>query len=113
MRILFPETLARVVPGGIPLKSLWAPNAVDVFVTDASRLVGKTADEIADLLTILKSSTGFNIIEMPSKTVNGIASPVGRTNPGFVGGGQTAGGLPEFVIPNGPIPADAIIRFVP
>jgi hypothetical protein len=30
-----------------------------------------------------------------------------------VGGGQTAGGLPEYVVPNGPIPANATITHVP
>ena len=30
----------------------------------------------------------------------GLASPVFRTNPGFVGGGLTAGGAIEFVLPN-------------
>ena len=33
---------------------------------------------------------------------SGIASPVNRTNHGFVGRGLTAGGASEFVIPNGP-----------
>ena len=32
--------------------------------------------------------------------VMGVASPVLRTNPGFVNGGRTAGGAREFVIPN-------------
>ncbi|MHB1792997.1 MAG: polymorphic toxin type 10 domain-containing protein [Acidiferrobacteraceae bacterium] len=30
-----------------------------------------------------------------------------RTNPGFFQGGFSAGGAPEFVIPNGPIPPGA------
>lgn len=33
-------------------------------------------------------------------TPSGIASPVRRALPGFVGGGRTAGGAREFVIPN-------------
>jgi len=40
----------------------------------------------------------FAIIEFD--TPAGIASPVLRTNPGFVGFGRTAGGVPEFVVPN-------------
>lgn len=34
------------------------------------------------------------------KHANGLASPVFRTNPGFVGLGRTVGGAREFVIPN-------------
>ncbi|NKC15605.1 MAG: hypothetical protein GKR94_26430 [Gammaproteobacteria bacterium] len=41
-----------------------------------------------------------------------MASLVFRNNPGFVGGGRTAGGAPEFVIPNGPVPAGATTRAV-
>ncbi|MBC7344076.1 MAG: hypothetical protein H5U03_01365, partial [Clostridia bacterium] len=35
----------------------------------------------------------------------GIASPINRNIPGFVGRGRTAGGAREFVIPNLPISA--------
>ena len=52
------------------------------------------------------------LIEFPTPS-EGLASPVFRTNPGFVGGGQTAGGASEFVIPNGSIPPGATIRIVP
>lgn len=50
------------------------------------------------------------MIQFPTPT--GIASPVNRTNPGFIGGGQTVGGAPEFVIPNGPIPAGATTTII-
>ena len=40
------------------------------------------------------------------------ASPILRSDPGFVGQGFTAGGAREFVLPNGPIPADAATRVV-
>ena len=55
---------------------------------------------------------GFQVIEF-STPGEVLASPVIRTNPGVVGGGQTAGGASEFVIPNGPIPPGASIRLVP
>lgn len=42
-------------------------------------------------------------------TPEGIATPVNRNNPGFVGHGTTAGGAREFVVPNGPIPQNATI----
>ncbi|NQY35755.1 MAG: hypothetical protein HRT37_12445 [Alteromonadaceae bacterium] len=84
----------------------------DVFVTDASALQGLSANQIADTLTIPQSSTGFNVVEFSSSNVNGIASPINRTNPGFIQGGRTAGGVSEFVIPNGKIPNDSTIRKV-
>jgi hypothetical protein len=49
----------------------------------------------------------------PGGNVSGIASPVNRANPNFVQGGRTTGGVPEFVIPNGPIPAGATTRVGP
>ena len=44
--------------------------------------------------------------------MNGLASPINRTNPGFVGKGRTLGGAREFTIPNQQIPKDAIIKIV-
>ena len=107
-----PSTLARVVPGDVNPSSLGAPGAADVFVTDAKALEGLNSSQIADKLTIPQSSTGFNVIEFSSDAVSGIASPIARDNPGFVQGGRTAGGAPEFVIPNGKIPDDATMRHV-
>ncbi|QMW16295.1 hypothetical protein H3302_18610 [Pseudoalteromonas sp. MT33b] len=107
-----PAMLARVVPNGIPLNSLGALGSKDVFVTDAKALEGLSSNEIADALTIPQSSIGFSVIEFPSSSVSGIASPIARDNPGFVQGGQTAGGVPEFVIPNGKLQENATIRQV-
>ncbi len=104
-----PGTLARVVPGNVNPTTLG--RTADVFVTDAKALQGLNAKQIADKLTIPQSSSGFKVIEFPTPS-SGIASPVFRNNPGFVGGGRTAGGAPEFVIPNGPVPAGATTRIV-
>ena len=60
-------------------------------------------------MCVLNGMNGMNGIATPSR---GIASTVFRNNPGFVGGGRTAGGAPEFVIPNGPVPAGATTRLV-
>jgi RHS repeat-associated protein len=106
-----PSTLARVIPDGIDANSLGAPGARDVFVTAADDIAGMTAPQIANQLTIPNSATGFRIIEFATPQA-GVASPVFRMNPGFVGGGRTAGGAREFVVPNGPIPAGATIRTV-
>ncbi|MEQ9110675.1 MAG: polymorphic toxin type 10 domain-containing protein [Rhodospirillaceae bacterium] len=108
-----PETFARVVPDNIQPSSLGPPGADDVFVTDARSLDGLDAAGIQQTLTIAPSPTGgYSIIEFPSAGVEGVASPINRTNPGFTGGGTTAGGAPEFVMPNGPIPSNATIRQV-
>ena len=105
-------TLARVVPGSVNPTTLGAPGAVDVFVTNASELRGLTASQIAQKLTIPESSSGFRVLEFPTNSVQGIASPINRTNPGFIQGGKSAGGASEFVIPNGPLPKDTIKRVV-
>jgi len=105
-----PQNLARVVPGNVNPKTLGRTD--DVFVTDANALKGLNSNQIADKLTIPQSSSGFKVIEFPSSNISGIASPINRTNHGFVQGGRTAGGAPEFVIPNGPLPAGSTTRVV-
>jgi hypothetical protein len=107
-----PSTLARVVPYGTPLATLGRPGAIDVFVTAAEDIQGLNSAQIAQRLTIPESETGFHIIQFPTPEA-GLASPIFRGNPGFVGGGYTAGGAREFVIPNGPMPFGATISKVP
>jgi len=107
-----PTMLSRVVPAGIPLNTLGPPEAVDVFVTATVDIENLTAAQIAERLTIPPSPTGYTVIDFPTPPA-GIASPVFRNNPGFVGGGLTAGGAREFVLPNQPIPPRATIRTVP
>ncbi len=108
---LLPSMVARVIPADINATTLAAPGAADAFVTDSSAIQGMNASQLSQGLTIPESPSGFQVIEFP--TPEGIASPINRLNPGFVGGGQTAGGLPEYVVPNGPIPANATTRIVP
>ena len=106
-----PGTLARVIPNGINTTTLGAPGAADVFVADAAQLEGQNAQQIAAKLAIPKSPTGFQVIKFPAPG-EGLATPVLRTNPGFIQGGRTAGGASEFVIPNGPIPPEATTTVV-
>ena len=107
-----PSTMARVIPERIPATTLGRPGAADVFVTAAKDIAGKNASQIANRLGIPQSPTGFRVFEF-STPQSGVASPVFRTGPGFIGGGLTSGGAREFVIPNGPIPPGAVIRTVP
>ena len=100
-----PDELARVIPGKGPFPTLGPPSRSDVFVTAADDIAGMTPGQIAERLTIPKSDT-FTIVRFPAPP-SGVASPVFRTDEGFVGGGFTRGGAREFVIPNGPIPPGA------
>ena len=101
------DKLARVVPRNLNPSTLGKTGDIDVFVTNASELRGLSNAQIANKLTIPEIPGGFKIIEFPSSSIEGIASPVFRTNPGFIQGGRTAGNASEFVIPNGPIPTGA------
>jgi RHS repeat-associated protein len=104
-----PQTFARVVPVHINPTTLGITE--QVFVTDAALVRGLNAAQLAEMLEIPPSSS-FRIIEFPSQGVSGIAVPIRNASPGFVGNGFTSGGLPEFVIPNGPIPPAAVVRKV-
>jgi hypothetical protein len=101
-----PTTLARVIPGEGPFPTLGPASSPDVFVTAADGIAGMTPAQISNYLTIPYSPT-YSVYEFATPA-EGLASPVFRANPGFVGGGLTSGGAPEFVLPNGPIPADAL-----
>ena len=106
-----PNRLARIIPGNISGKTLGAPGSTDVFVTAADDIIGLNAKQIASRLAIPYSRSGFKVIEFNTSRI-GIASPINRMNPGFVGFGRTAGGAREFVIPNQLIPNGSIIRMV-
>ena len=82
--------------------------AEDVMVTAADDVAGMNANQLAERLTVPPSDT-FTVIEFPTPA-EGLASPVNRLNPGFVGRGRTFGLAREFVVPNGPIPPGATIR---
>jgi RHS repeat-associated protein len=105
-----PSKLARVIPGEGNFTTLGRPTVDDVFVTAADDIAGLDAKQLAHKITIPESKV-FTVIEFPTPRY-GLASPVNRTNPGFVGFGKTAGGAREFVVPNGPIPANAVTRVV-
>jgi hypothetical protein len=106
-----PQRLARVVRADINSKTLGAPYADDVFVTAADDIAGMNATQIAERLSIPRSSSGFKIIEFDTPHI-GLSSPINRTNEWFIGFGRTAGGAREFALPNQVIPEGAIIKFV-
>jgi hypothetical protein len=55
-------------------------------------------------VTVVKSTIGVVIL---------IETLIRSLNPGFVGGRAAAGGVSEFVIPNGPLPAGSTVRTIP
>ena len=100
-----PSTMARVVSGSGPFPTLGPPGRADVFVTAADDIAGLTPAQISQRLTIPPSDT-FTIFRFPTPST-GVASPILRTDSGFIGGGRTLRGAREFVLPNGPIPTGA------
>jgi RHS repeat-associated protein len=105
-----PQTLARVIPGKGPFPTLGPPSRSDVFVTAADDIAGLTASQISKRLGIPPSNT-FTVVQFPTPK-SGLASPVNRTDPGFVGRGRTSGGAREFVVPNGSVPPNAVIKVI-
>jgi RHS repeat-associated protein len=105
-----PGEVSRVVPNTGDITTLGRPGSTEAFVTASSDIKGMNATQIANRLTIPESSTGYKVITF--KTPYGIATPINRDIPGFVGGGRTAGGAREFVVPNQAIPKGAKIKVV-
>src|SRR5262249_41007058 len=100
-----PKTLARVIPGRGPYVTLGRIGEADVFVTAAEDIEGLNAAQIPGRLGIPPSNS-YTVIEIPTPS-SGLASPIARDDPVFVGGGRTVGNAREFVLPNGPIPPGA------
>lgn len=100
-----PAMMARVIPGDVKPPLLGPVGRSDVFVTAAEDIAGLNASQLASRVTV-PASQEFTVFRFATPK-NGVASAVNRTEPGFIGGGLTRGGVQEFVLPNGPIPADA------
>lgn len=100
-----PERVARVID--LRYKNsptIGSPMSKDVFVTAERDIRNvKNSLELADKLTLVDEKGNFllgpyAIFEFD--TPKGIATPVFRNNPGFVGFGKTQGGAVEYVVPN-------------
>jgi RHS repeat-associated protein len=105
-----PGRMARVIAGEGPYTTLGRAEDVDVFVTAPRDIAGLNASQITTRVAIPQANV-VTVVEFPTPQV-GVASPVNRVNPGFVGGGRTGGGAREFVVPNGPVPPGATTRIV-
>jgi hypothetical protein len=100
-----PARVSRVIPEEFANSStLGAAGSSDVFVTAAKDIKGITnSTDLATRLTLLNDDGSlvkgpFKVFEF--NTPQGIASPINRTTPGFIGRGVTAGGASEYTIPN-------------
>ena len=99
---------------------LGVPGTTEVFVTAASDIRHiKTARGMARKLTLIDEHGNLRVGRMmivEFDTPPGIATPIFRSFPGFVGRGRTAGGAREFVVPNYPLEQiqslNPVIRFV-
>jgi hypothetical protein len=104
-----PGRVSRIVEEDVldrGMTTLGHPSSSDVFVTAADDIAGLNSAQIGEHLTLLDGTGAvrkgpFAVIEFD--TPGGIASPLNRTNPGFINGGRAAGGAREFVVPNSPL----------
>jgi RHS repeat-associated protein len=100
-----PSRVARIIPARFAAgPSLARPGASDAFVTAVDDIAGiDNSVDLARRLTLVDEFGNqvkgpFAVLEFDAPL--GIASPIFRTNPGFVGQGLTQGGAREYVVPN-------------
>jgi hypothetical protein len=108
-----PTMLARVIPltpGGKMPDTLGRIGDKHAFVTAVEDIAGLNAQQLSQKLGI-RQAQEFVVISFKSPRYN-LATPVVFDDPQFLGRGFTSGGAREFVIPNGPIPGDALFQVV-
>jgi hypothetical protein len=104
-RVIKPQQVDQLIKGK-PVDLSSFRGATETFITTSEALPkGMTKQELARMLTIDKENVGGILrFKLEGKDLNGIATPYNRFEmKGFVNGGRTDGGLPEYVIPNRPI----------
>jgi len=97
-----PTRLARVIPGEGSFPNLGKRGDSMVHVTAAEDIAGLNAQQLQQRLQIEPSST-YTVIEF-SVNMELYSAPTGPTVPG--------GGARQWLIQNGPIPADATITVI-
>ncbi len=106
------HNLVRVIPTkDFPTTTLGRPADSEAFVTTALALDGLQPNQIARRLAI-PDSHSFSVIQFPVSSVQSIKVPQFSDKPGFIPGGFTKGGAPEFIIPNGPFPEGCSITTI-
>ena len=102
---VLPERVARDIEAGLKDVYLGKPGDPDVFITAAEDLARyRTQASVERRLALPPSSERRAVVTFKYDVeAGGIASPVFRNHPGFVGKGRTFGGAREWVIPNRPL----------
>ena len=102
---VLPERVARDIEAGLKDVYLGKPGDPDVFITAAEDLARyRTQASVERRLALPPSNERRAVVTFKYDVeAGGIASPVFRNYPGFVGKGRTLGGAREWVIPNRPL----------
>ena len=101
-RVIKPGQVDDLIKGkSVNLSSY--PGASEAFITTSEALPrGLSRKELAEMLTIYEKNVGGILrFKLEEGSLRNLATPYNRLEmPGFINGGKTAGGLPEFVVPN-------------
>jgi hypothetical protein len=99
-----PEDVARKIEAGFTNVTLARPGDPDVFITAAEDLARYRTQSAVESRLALPSGPQRAVVTFKYDwEAGGIASPILRNYPEFIGGGITAGGAREWVIPNRPL----------
>ncbi len=98
-----PERVARDIEAGLKDVYLAKPGDPDVFITAAEDLARYRTQASVERRLALPAGQRAVVTFKYDVEAGGIASPIFRHYPEFVGGGRTLGGAREWVIPNRPL----------
>lgn len=107
-----PQVLARAIPADISSSTLALPTQEFAYATVPDAIEGMTGQELYQALELPgpPSLSGYNVLTFPTPE-EGLATPL-SANPD-VPNGFTSGFAPEYIVPNGPIPAGTTTTYVP
>ena len=101
-RVIKPDQVRKLKAQDIVSLSDY-PGAIETFITTSEALPrGLSKKELAKMLTIPEKNVGAILrFKLEGDNLKGLATPHNHDEmKGFVNGGKTKGGLPEYVIPN-------------
>jgi len=98
-----PKDVATLIDAGCTDITLAKPEDPDVFITAAEDLARYRSQSSVERRLGLPPGQRAVVTFNLDVDVAGIASPIRRNYPEFVGGGRTRGGAREWVIPNRPL----------
>jgi hypothetical protein len=98
-----PENVAILIESGRTDIPLGRPSDADVFITAAEDLARYRTQSSVERRLALPPGQRAIVTFKYDIEAGGIATPIRRDYPEFVGRGRTAGGAREWVIPNRPL----------